>query len=414
MVNKRIDSNQNKGYQRPGSNTVVLHYDSVAIVVLTLPFFIVGLIFVAAPWGLASNSDKLPLVYKFVISAMGLICTSVPFIVFKNGLNETVLDRSHNRIYIRQRFTNKITRQIDCNMVDQATIESLTDSDGTSYKVNLRLKSSELVSLGSALIATREGAMEKRDRINRLLQNPYEVERSGSTPSAWAAAGRSEQLRTFILVCAIIAASPFVGWWIAAQEKPVLHIAAGAPSPTLNSALRERAAGKLHPGETIEFVAMPEPGHEGMAKIWFIPFAIVWTIFSGCWTLLAIYGSIQSKSIGAAFMALFGLPFVALGVCMLLTPYFSYKRELQTVYALTDQRAIAFEDKSGFREIVRYDDRHFGPVLTKPYGAGRADVMFRSNLDVESPGVTGGFWGIEQPELAASILKEKLEARAAK
>lgn len=409
MAKKSGYESDSHGYQRPGKNVVVLAYDSLVLIFFSLPFLLVGILFIVMPWGLATNSDKIALGYKFLISGMGLLATLVPYAMYKTGLNETVLDRSHNRIYIRKRFTNKITRQFDVAAVDSAIIDDYSDSEGTSYKIALRLKSGEKVSLGNSLSATRASAVEKRDRINRLLQNPYDTSaRPGS--NEWQAAGQSESLRIFIFVCVIVIIAPFAGWYIAAQEKPSVNVIAGTPSESLATELKQRAGAKFEPGETIQFVAMPEPGHEGKVKIWFMPFAIIWTIFSGCFTFIALYSAVQSRSFGAAFMALFGLPFLAMGVGMLLTPYFSYKRELKTIYALTDKRAVAFEEQS-VREIVEYRDRHFGPVLTKPYEGGRADLMFRSNLDSESPGVTGGFWGIEKANEAAAILEQKLREK---
>jgi hypothetical protein len=216
-----------------------------------------------------------------------------------------------------------------------------------------------------------------------------------------------------LIACVVITVAPFAGWWVAAQEQPSLQITAGEPSPTLSAELHQRAQDKIAAAEKILFVATPEPGHEGMAKIVFIPFAIVWTIFSLCWVAAAISGSIRNRTISGWFMVLWGLPFVGAGLIMLAIPYISYKRELHTIYALTDARALVFSNE-GVRELVKFNDRHFGPIEAKTYNKDnktKMDLFFRSSLDHESHGPTGGFWGIDKGEIAKAILEDKLKGK---
>ncbi len=215
-------------------------------------------------------------------------------------------------------------------------------------------------------------------------------------------------LGPILITIAVVTIAPFAGWGIAALEKPAVHVVAGAPTLELDRTLHQRAAARMPLEEKILFVASPEPGHEGMAKIWFIPFAIIWTLFSIFWTSLAVGGAASMKNIFGWFMVLWGLPFVAVGACLLSIPYFTYKRELHTIYAITEKRTLAFTD-DGVKQIVTFSNKHFGPVESKAYSKTRTDVMFRSSLDPESPGVHDGFWGIENGEMATRILEEKLE-----
>jgi len=223
-------------------------------------------------------------------------------------------------------------------------------------------------------------------------------------------------LAPILITIALVTAAPFAGWGLAALEKPPIKIEAGAPTAELEQVLHQRAAAKISPDEKILFVATPEPGHEGWAKILFVPFAIVWTLFAILWTACAISGAREMKGILGCFMVLWGLPFLAVGACMLSIPYFTYKRELHTIYAITDARTLEFTN-DGVKQIVTFNNRHFGPIESRSYSKTRTDVMFRSSLDPESPGVYDGFWGIENGALATKILEEKLEqaeARAVK
>lgn len=408
-----------RGYQRPGSNTIVLSSDPLLIWFFALPFLLVGLLFVAAPWGLASNSAQIPIGIKLVISAMGLGSVMVAVLIFRSGLAQVLLDRSNNRVIIGKRFSKRILRTIDCQSISAVTIDTDKDSDGdTTYRVQLELKSGETIPLTKAYVSLRETAEFERDRIRHLLKNPYESY-SKRDPTPWVAIGNSKaaaqpQLKTFVILCAAITLAPFAGWWLAAQEKPSLQITAGEPNPELSRALHQRAQNEIASTEKILFVATPDPGHEGMAKIVFIPFAILWTIFSSCWLCAAIAGSIRTRSIMGWFMVLWGLPFVGIGLGMLTIPYFAYKRELHTIYALTEKRALVFSN-DGVKELVNFSDEHFGPIKVKTYGTTsndkKMDLLFRSSLDPESPGATVGFWGIEKGEIAKAILEDKLKAR---
>lgn len=407
------------GYQRPGSNTIVLTSDPIIIWLFALPFLLVGLLFVAAPWGLASNSAQLSIPTKLIISAMGLAATMVAVFIFRSGLAQVLLDRSSNRILIGKRFSKRILRTIDCQSISDVTIECGVDSDGdATYRVQLELKSGENIPLTKAYVSLKKTAEFERERIRHLLKNPYESY-SKKDPTPWIAVGNSRaaaqpQLQTFVIICATISVAPFAGWWLAAQEKPLLQITAGQPNPELSSALHQRAQNEIASAEKILFVATPDPGHEGMENIVFIPFAIVWTIFSVCWVGAAIVGSIRSRSIIGWFMVLWGLPFVGVGLVLLTIPYFSYKRELHTIYALTEKRALVFSD-DGVRELVKFSDKHFGPITAKVYGNtssnAKMDLLFRSSLDPEHPRATVGFWGIEKGEIAKAILEDKLKAR---
>ncbi len=83
------------------------------------------------------------------------------------------------------------------------------------------------------------------------------------------------------------------------------------------------------------------------------------------------------------------------------------------IYAITDARTLVFTD-DGVKQIVTFNNKHFGPVEAKAYSKTRTDVLFRSSLEPESPGVNDGFWGNENGEMATKILEEKLEQAEAR
>lgn len=443
----------------PTNNITVLSREPIIALVFLVLFLAVGILFAVLPWGLASNSAKLSLTVKLITSGLGLFCVILIAAVLKGGLSETVIDRSTQMVLFRKRFTGTVTRRISCSNIKDVEILKSKDSEGDNvYQVQLKLIDGDQVPVHRYLTSSKETALYDRERIKFLLQNPYQKftgkdntplisigrsdissnRSSGNGSISGLSSGLSDDLNNssdhysytgnnstrqlihsgnnwigvIITVVVLVIVTPFAGWWVASRETPLPqdYIPAGAPTAQLSQQLTVTAADKMEPGEAILYVAKPEPGHEGQVKIWFLPFAIVWTLFSIFWFTAAVAGAISSKSIATWGMALFGVPFVVIGIGMLTTPYITYKRELHTIYALTDKRALVFSNE-GVHELVAYDDKHFGPIVPKPYSPERSDIMFRSNLDAESPGVTGGFWGIERSDQALAILNAKWQEK---
>lgn len=162
----------------------------------------------------------------------------------------------------------------------------------------------------------------------------------------------------------------------------------------------------LRPQEKLLWLGQPEAGREASVKMWFfIPFAIVWTLFSLLWTGLAAYAAKENKSPGAAFLVLFGLPFVLLGFGMLSTPYFSQQQELNTVYILTNEGALRIVNKKAIR-LCDYKSRDFGPVEITRYKPGRADILFIKDASEGEKYPYGGFYGIKDADNALEILQK--------
>lgn len=419
----------------PGKNALILHRDSIFIWIFALPFFAVGLLFTAMPWGLASNSDQMPIWAKFICSGMGMLSMLAALVIWRTGLDEVILDRSRNRLVFCKRFSGRITRTIPCQDIADTVIETTKDSEGdTAYRVNLKLMSGEQVPVCKSLTTLKKSAEEDCARIRHQIKHPFDTyprgslskrngapllelienedsENQGNTRIKHLVVSNPKPLiELLVAVTVLVIVGPFAGWWLAALEKPALalQVGHGKPDAKLARELHFRGVSKIAPEEEILFVATPEPGHEGLKKIWFLPFAIVWTLFSLLWTAFALTAARSSRNIGSWFMVAWGLPFVGIGVVMLATPYVTYKRELHTIYAITDKRALSFTNE-GVQEIVSFDDREFGPIEATNYSNTRTDLLFRSSLDPESPGVTGGFWGIEGGAEAQAILEAKLK-----
>ncbi|MCA0315637.1 MAG: hypothetical protein LCH63_17605 [Candidatus Melainabacteria bacterium] len=401
---------------------ILLDQDPPFMMFFGIPFFLIGLLFLVAPWGLASNSDSLSIPTKLVISGMGLAAIFASMLIFRCANKISLLDRGAACVIVRHRLDKRISRRINLTEIEKAIIDVSKDSDGErTYGSFLLLKSGEKVGLSNSYRYDEKEAEEKIARINALIKDPYSRSFDFRKPNNPVGQGGGISKGLVGLVCAAVIACPFVSWGIAAaSHQPAVQdsIVTGTPSPSLDKELHQRAVEFLPVEEKIVFVATPEPGHEGMVKIWFLPFAIAWTLFSLLWLTVALGSSVSKRSITGIVMSLFGLPFVGIGVCMLLTPYFTYMRELTTIYAISEGRAFLV-DKDGARELVAFDDKHFGPINASTYTRKladgkleeRMDLLFRNDLDPEGAKVTVGFWGIDKGAQAKAILEEKYRAK---
>ena len=101
----------------------------------------------------------------------------------------------------------------------------------------------------------------------------------------------------------------------------------------------------LSSDETLYWAGMPNPQIIFHSDDWTsIPFALAWTAFTIFWESMAVRGN--SKSNGANwFFVLWGIPFIAVGIYMLVGRFVMdawLKR--RTYYALTNRRALIVQE----------------------------------------------------------------------
>jgi hypothetical protein len=95
----------------------------------------------------------------------------------------------------------------------------------------------------------------------------------------------------------------------------------------------------LRPGERLLWSGRPDPAVTLTHADWFvIPFSIFWTGFSIAWEASAVAEASRGT---APLLALWGIPFVAIGLFMLYGRFvFKRRRKRRTAYGLTDRRAL--------------------------------------------------------------------------
>lgn len=113
----------------------------------------------------------------------------------------------------------------------------------------------------------------------------------------------------------------------------------GQPQPSRIELALQR---ELRRGERVIWQGQPLMRLAGRAFAIYL-FAIPWTLFALFWTFLAASGFSASWSqfgwMGMAF-PMFGLPFIVIGIGMLLAPFLPLWAAPRTIFAVTDQRVL--------------------------------------------------------------------------
>jgi hypothetical protein len=175
---------------------------------------------------------------------------------------------------------------------------------------------------------------------------------------------------------------------------------------------RSLIEGELQPGEKIVWLDQPLPRIFTIRTVPLILFAIPFMAFAIFWMAGAagiLKGLVHRTDGPLAYFPLFGVPFLLIGLGMLLSPLWVRRISRDTYYVITDRRAIVFQRGFGM------NTRSFTPVqlqvLSKrqwPDGSG--DIMFNA-LSAQPPFATAGilmagFFSIRNVKEVEGLLME--------
>jgi uncharacterized membrane protein len=172
----------------------------------------------------------------------------------------------------------------------------------------------------------------------------------------------------------------------------------------------------LSSGERIEWVGRPDPAkHFTRGDVFLVPFSVMWGGFAIFWESSAIAGG------GGPFFALWGIPFVAIGLYFMVGR-FIYKahRKRRTIYAVTNRRVMTIV-KGRHAESV--DATYLGSIpsistsavsngsgsvefgLSSPMAGwyGNSGVEFFARGQMAGSGVS--FYDIEDPRGVADLVE---------
>jgi hypothetical protein len=168
----------------------------------------------------------------------------------------------------------------------------------------------------------------------------------------------------------------------------------------LPDALRQAAQRELAPGEQVAWAAQPVPALFARGSLPVVWFAIPWTAFSIFWMTGAAQGSI--------YFALFGLPFVLIGLGMLSLPAWKRYCARHSLYVITDRRALCFVRALRELSVRSFPPEQLGKIDRKETGNGAGMLVFTQDVSRDSDGdpvrSDVGFLGVHDAKRVHDLL----------
>lgn len=155
--------------------------------------------------------------------------------------------------------------------------------------------------------------------------------------------------------------------------------------PSIPRQLQDLIDRELERGEKIVWSALPKPRYFTGPSAGLFVFAIPWTAFSVFWMASAAGFKIPQFNQGGDLFPLFGIPFFLIGIGMLLSPLWNYRRQLKTVYLITDRRAITIDGGRTFT-IRSYLPENLTDVFRREHSDGTGDVIITRTAWKDSDG----------------------------
>jgi hypothetical protein len=145
---------------------------------------------------------------------------------------------------------------------------------------------------------------------------------------------------------------------------------------TIDYESQQIAQSQLESGEQLLWHSRPDPRRSVLGSLFIVLFGIPWTAFSLFW-MAGASGFLFSEDGNGIFslFALFGVPFVLVGLGMLTSPYWVYQKMKRTVYALTNRRAIIITGGKS-KTIQSYTSKDIGIIERTERANGKGDLIF--------------------------------------
>jgi hypothetical protein len=132
---------------------------------------------------------------------------------------------------------------------------------------------------------------------------------------------------------------------------------------------------QLSPDEHVEWVGAPDPAKRfTKADFYLVPFSVMWGGFAIVWETLAIVG-------GAGFFAIWGIPFIAVGLYFIFGRFiYKANRKRRTTYAVTDRRVLEIvRGLQGGESVNATYLRSIPSISTSTTSGGSGTVDFGSS-----------------------------------
>jgi len=151
---------------------------------------------------------------------------------------------------------------------------------------------------------------------------------------------------------------------------------------TIPAKVREDLLREMGPDEQMRWFGQPRPGSFMLGSLGLVLFGIPWTAFAFFWSAGAAGFQIPDleNPDWTMLFPLWGLPFIVVGLGMLSSPLWAYRRAIRTAYAITNKRAIILE--GGRSRIIRsIAPESFAHLVRRERSGGRGDIVFSGSVE---------------------------------
>ncbi len=141
------------------------------------------------------------------------------------------------------------------------------------------------------------------------------------------------------------------------------------------------------PGEDLRWSGVPKQGLLlRFSDLWMVPFSLAWGGFALFWEFQAIQTYRQGTAPEALPMALFGIPFVLIGLYLIVGRFFfdAYRRK-HTFYGLTDRRVIIVSGRLR-QKVTSLPRESLLEVTLSEHVGGRGTIVFGRDAPLQLHG----------------------------
>jgi Bacterial PH domain len=186
---------------------------------------------------------------------------------------------------------------------------------------------------------------------------------------------------------------------------------------------QQRAQSELQPGESLYWTGTADPRRAAFAALPASLFGIPFAGFALFWINGAYRGTQHLAKSGDSFthafsfFPLFGVPFLLIGLGVILAPLWVYLKGLSTVYAVTNQRVMIITGGSS-RSVKSCTPADIASVEHRERPDGSGDVLIRTTAQTRTNNsvsqVTLGLFGVSNvKEVARQVMNLHAQQRPA-
>jgi hypothetical protein len=167
---------------------------------------------------------------------------------------------------------------------------------------------------------------------------------------------------------------------------------------------------QLSGGERLLWAGSPAPGSAALGALPATVFGIPFTGFAAFW--ISSTARITTREEGPwALFPLFGVPFLLIGLGLLLAPLWAYLAARNTVYAVTERRALIISG-SRSRRVRSFTGAEVGNITRVERADGWGTVTFAAGTPVGSKGFErysrASFVGIPEVRRVEQLIRDHL------